>query len=198
MVWDYWSTASVAIRQRIRVVVLGSLAGFGFPAIFMLVAGLNGSQSPVNYAAFTLFVFPLSIGYVLVTADLLRVEMLLRRSVYSLSGLAIVVFFLGIDQRDSQAARSVTQQLASSSVRAQSSAPIAQDGLDSAVPQSADSLLIQATLLVCRQDFLSLCPRLRALDKRTRIPVTFAKAAIAPTKQFRTHKAFSWSTDNMK
>lgn len=198
LVWDYWSTASGAIRQKIRVVVLGSLAGFGFPAVLMLVAGLNGSQSSVNYAAFTLFVFPLSIGYVLVTEDLVHIEMLLRRGVYALTGLVLVAFSLGIDRSASHAARSATHQLASSSVRTPPSAPIAQGGLDRAMLQSADPLLIQATLLVCRQDFVSLCPRLNALDKRTRIPVTFAKAAMAPTKQLRIHKGFSWSPDNMK
>ncbi|NOT56082.1 MAG: hypothetical protein HOP18_15900 [Deltaproteobacteria bacterium] len=198
MVWDYWSTASVEIRQKIRVVVLGSLTGFGFPAILMLLAGFNGSRFSVNYAAFTLFVFPLSIGYVLVTEDLLRIEMLLRRSVYSLSGLAFVVFSLGIDRPDSHAARATTQQVAASSVRPQPFASIAQDGLDRAVRQSADPLLIQATLFICRQDFFSLCPRLSALDKRTRPPMTLAQAPIAPTRQVPLNKVFSWSPDNMK
>src|SRR5262245_52729664 len=70
----------------------------------MLVAGLKGNQSSVNYAAFTLFVFLLSIGYVLVTQDLRRVEMLLRRSVYSFTGLVLMTLFLGTDHPEARAA----------------------------------------------------------------------------------------------
>jgi hypothetical protein len=182
MVWDYWSTASVAIRQKIRVVVLGSLCGFGFPAVLMLFAGVNGKFS-VNYAAFTLFVFPLSIGYVLVTEDLLCIEMLLRRSVYSLTGLVLVAALLGVDRPASQAALLSDKSRVHDSARERRFAKITQVDSAKGGDDSGDPLLIQATLLVCRHDFLSLCPQRRALEKGTRVPADLVKAAIRPTKQ---------------
>lgn len=183
MVWDYWSSASAEIRQKIRVVMLGSLTGFGFPAGLMLLVGLKGSQCAVNYAAFTLFVFPLSIGYVLVTGDLLRVETLLRRSVYSLTGLVLVAALLGVDHSASQAALLSEKSGVYTSAKEQRFAKITQVDPAKAGHESADPLLIQVALLVCRHDVLSLCPKRGALEKRTRDRVTFAKATSLSTTQ---------------
>lgn len=182
MVWDYWSTASVEIRRKIRVVVLGSLTGFGFPVVVMLFAGLNGSHSSVNYAAFPLFVFPLSIGYVLVTKDLLRVEMLLRRSVYAFTGLVLVSLCLGIDRPASQAALLPDATRIYNLARAQRFAKVPQIDSDKAGHQAADPFLTRATILICRHDFLSLCTERRELEKRTRVQVERAKVSTSLAK----------------
>jgi hypothetical protein len=104
MLWDYGSTAVVELRRKIRVVVLGSVTGYGFPTVLMLIAGLTGGQLAVNYAAFTLFVFPLSIAYVLVKQDLLRIEMLLRQSASALASLAFIALCLGSGNDHARAA----------------------------------------------------------------------------------------------
>jgi hypothetical protein len=103
MVWDYGSMASLDIRRKIRVVVLGCLSGYGFPTVLMLAAGLQGGQCAVNYAAFTLFVFPLSIGYVLIKQDLLRTEMMLRRGISCLIFLALTALLWGGRSSDARA-----------------------------------------------------------------------------------------------
>lgn len=95
MVWDYVDTPLSEIQRKIRVVVLGSLCGYGFPTVLMLIAGVKGGQLAINYAAFTLFVFPLSIGYVLLKHDLARMEILLQRSAAALAGFAFVALCLG-------------------------------------------------------------------------------------------------------
>ena len=104
MVWDYVDTPLSEIQRKIRVVVFGSLIGYGFPTVLMLIAGVKGGQLAVNYAAFTLFVFPLSIGYVLITQDLVRMEILLQRSVSALAGFAFVALCLGSGGNDARAA----------------------------------------------------------------------------------------------
>lgn len=102
--WDYVGAPLGEIQQKIRVVVLGSLCGYGFPTVLLLLAGVKGGQVAINYAAFSLFIFPLSVGYVLVTQDLMRVEMLLRRSVSVLTGFAFVALCLGGSGEDARAA----------------------------------------------------------------------------------------------
>lgn len=104
MVWDYGATTLADLRRKIRVVVLGSLTGYGFPTVLMLMAGLHGGQVAVNYAAFTLFVFPLSIGYVLFTHDLLGLERVLKQSVSALMGLVVIVLCCGGGAHDARAA----------------------------------------------------------------------------------------------
>lgn len=80
--WDYWTTASQLIRQRIRVILLGFLCGFAFPGALMFYSGVTGGQASVNYAGFTVVVFPLSIGYAIVKHDLFEIDAMVKRSVY--------------------------------------------------------------------------------------------------------------------
>jgi hypothetical protein len=70
LVWVYVTTDSHRLRQQIRIVLVGALGGFALPAILMLVSSMTGGEVPVNYAGFTVFLFPLSLAYAIVKHDL--------------------------------------------------------------------------------------------------------------------------------
>jgi len=82
IVWSYYTTDSHLIRQKIRVVLLGFLSGFALPALLMLSSGVTGGSVAINYAGFTVILFPLSLAYAIVKHDLFEIDALLRRSVY--------------------------------------------------------------------------------------------------------------------
>ncbi len=83
--WDYFTTHSHLIRQRVRVLLLGFLGGYTLPGSVMLASGLTGGEVAVNYAGFTVFLFPLSIGYAIVKHDLFEIDALLKRGVFYLT-----------------------------------------------------------------------------------------------------------------
>ena len=94
--WDFFTSNSRLVRQRIRVLLLGFLCGFAFPGILMFYSGITGGQVPVNYAGFTVILFPLSIGYAIVKHDLFEIDALVKRSVYYISLTAtLAVSYLG-------------------------------------------------------------------------------------------------------
>ena len=82
---DYYTTASHLIRQRVRIIFLGFLGGFVFPAFLMFGSGLSGGKVAVNYAVFTAFLFPLGVGYAIVKHDLFEIDALLKRGAYYLT-----------------------------------------------------------------------------------------------------------------
>ena len=85
ILWDYWHTDSPLVLQRIRVVLLGCLSGYAFPAVLMLASGAMGGGIAVNYTAFTGAIFPLSLGYAIVKHDLFEIDAMLKRGVYYLA-----------------------------------------------------------------------------------------------------------------
>ena len=94
--WDFFTSDSQLVRQRIRVLLLGFLGGFAFPGLLMFYSGITGGQVPVNYAGFTVVLFPLSIGYAVVKHDLFEIDALVKRSVYYISiSATLAVAYLG-------------------------------------------------------------------------------------------------------
>jgi signal transduction histidine kinase len=85
VVWDYQTTDSHLIRQKIWVVLLGVLGGFGLPILISFGSGLTGGDVAVNYMAFTVFLFPLSIGYAIVQHDLFGIDAALKKGAYYLA-----------------------------------------------------------------------------------------------------------------
>ena len=83
-VWDYVTTRSPLVRQRIRVILVGFLSGYGFPATLMFLSGIRQGEVAVNAMAFTAFLFPLSIGYAIVKHDLFEIDAFLKRWVFYL------------------------------------------------------------------------------------------------------------------
>lgn len=113
VIWDYCTTDSHLICQRIRVILLGFLSGFAFPTALMFSSGITGGEVAVNYAAFTAFLFPLSLSYAIVKHDLFEIDALLKRGIYYLSLTALLsltylalVALLNFTLRSSEFARS--------------------------------------------------------------------------------------------
>jgi signal transduction histidine kinase len=102
VLWDYHTTDSYLTQQRIFVVLLGFLSGYAFPTILMTASGITGGQIAVNYAGFTAFFFPLSLGYAIVKHDLFEIDAMLKRGAYYLALTATLtcgyLAFLGLLQ----------------------------------------------------------------------------------------------------
>jgi signal transduction histidine kinase len=90
VIGDSVTTDSPLVRQRIRIILVGFSSGYAFPAALMLFSGISGGEIPVNYAAFTAFLLPLSLGYAIVKHDLFEIDALLKRSVYYLMLTAVL------------------------------------------------------------------------------------------------------------
>jgi signal transduction histidine kinase len=112
VLWDYHTTDSYLIRQKIRVVCLGFLSGYAFPAALMLCSVVTGGRVPINYMAFSGLLFPLCLGYAIVKHDLFELDTLLKRGVYYLTltaTLALVYLallaFLNLTLRSTDLAR---------------------------------------------------------------------------------------------
>ena len=69
--YDRWTTESALVRWRVGIVGAGVVTAFAGPAVLTGASGLWGGSVPVNGAAFTAFLFPLSVGYAIVRRDLL-------------------------------------------------------------------------------------------------------------------------------
>jgi len=82
----HWATL---VRRRGLVAALGTLAAFLLPTALMGLSGLHDGRVPVNAAALTGFLFPLSFGYAVVRRDLLKVDLFV-------SSVASVVVTLGL------------------------------------------------------------------------------------------------------
>jgi signal transduction histidine kinase len=85
VIWDYFTTDSHLTKQRVRVILLGFLSGYTLPAGVMLASGVTGGDVAVNYAGFTVFLFPLSLGYAIVKHDLFEIDALLKRGIFYLA-----------------------------------------------------------------------------------------------------------------
>ncbi len=99
----YWTSRSLLVRKRLGIVLLGIVMGFALPAWMMTTSGLTGGEQSINLAAFTAFLFPLSLAYAVVKLDLFEMDAMLRRGInyLLLSGMvmllyAIVVLGLGM------------------------------------------------------------------------------------------------------
>jgi len=84
LVWEYLRGASHLGRQRVRVVTLGVLAGLGGPGSIVLISALVGGGVAMNTAAFTPFLFALSVAYAIVQHDLFEIDAMVKRGAYYL------------------------------------------------------------------------------------------------------------------
>ncbi len=76
----YMTSTSLLVRKRLGVVALGLLTGFAVPAWLLTASALIGGEAPINVAAFTAFLFPLSLAYAVLKHDLFEIDALLRRA----------------------------------------------------------------------------------------------------------------------
>jgi signal transduction histidine kinase len=87
----YVASPTALVRKRIGIVALGLLAGFGLPAWVLLWSGLLGGEATINLAAFSAFLFPLSLAYAVVQHDLFEIDAMLRRGLGYLAVTGVVV-----------------------------------------------------------------------------------------------------------
>jgi len=85
ILWNAYTTSSHLVRQRVRVIFLGFLGAFAVPSGLTLLSGLSGGEVSVNYSVFTIFLFPLSLGYAIVKHDLFEIDVFLKRTTFYLS-----------------------------------------------------------------------------------------------------------------
>ncbi len=72
VVYDRFTTDSALVRWRVGIVGAGAVTAFLGPALLTGSSGVLGGAVPVNGAAFTAFIFPLSLGYAILRRDLLQ------------------------------------------------------------------------------------------------------------------------------
>ena len=77
----YLTTTSVLVRKRLGIIALGVVVGLALPAFVLTWSGMTGGEADINLAAFTAFVFPLSLFYALARHDLFEVDATLHRGV---------------------------------------------------------------------------------------------------------------------
>jgi signal transduction histidine kinase len=88
--WVFFRSRSPLVRRRIGVVALGAFAGFLVPGAISAASMWIGGGVAVNFAAFTVFLFPVSVGYAILRRDLFEIDAVLRHAVsYVVVALAI-------------------------------------------------------------------------------------------------------------
>ncbi|HEV7735741.1 MAG TPA: ATP-binding protein [Candidatus Binatia bacterium] len=84
LIHEYWQGRSELARQRIRVMTLGTLAGFALPGAIFLASAATAGGVPVNTGAFTGFLFALALAYAIVKHDLFEIDAMVKRGAYYL------------------------------------------------------------------------------------------------------------------
>jgi len=84
LVWEYWRGESQLARQRVRVITLGVLLGLAVPGSIVVVSALLGGGVAMNTAAFTPFLFAISLAYAIVQHDLFEIDAMVKRGAYYL------------------------------------------------------------------------------------------------------------------
>lgn len=90
----YLASKSVLVRKRLGIIALGIIVGLSVPAWVLTWSGLFGGKAPINLAAFTAFLFPLSLAYAVVKHDLFEIDAMLRRglSYLVLTGTVVLAY----------------------------------------------------------------------------------------------------------
>lgn len=86
-----YRAASIMVRQRARIILLGSSAAF-LPAVFiMLTVSFGKIYFPYNFIVFFVLIFPASIAYSIVRHNLFDADTIIRRTVGYVVVTAVVV-----------------------------------------------------------------------------------------------------------
>jgi signal transduction histidine kinase len=86
-------------RQRVKVVVFGSVAALSPGVIIALGSIFTGGETPQNVMAFTAIFYPVAIGYAVLGQDLLEVDRFLRRSLnYAILTAIATLTYVGVAQ----------------------------------------------------------------------------------------------------
>src|SRR5205823_5299876 len=96
LLWEYWRGVSPLARQRVRVVMLGTLCGFSIPSAIVLASVVTGGGVSMNAGTFTQVLFSLSLAYAVMKHDLFELDAMVKRGAYYLvlSG-AVAAAYIG-------------------------------------------------------------------------------------------------------
>ncbi len=96
LLWEYWQGVSPLARQRVRMVMLGTLCGFSIPSTIVLASVATGGGVGMNAGAFTQVLFCLSLAYAVMKHDLFEIDAMVKRGAYYLvlSG-AVAAAYIG-------------------------------------------------------------------------------------------------------
>ncbi|HLK12797.1 MAG TPA: ATP-binding protein [Candidatus Binatia bacterium] len=84
LVAEYRRGRSQLARQRVRVMTLGTVFGFGLPGLLFVASAVTAGSLAVNTGAFTAFLFALSLAYAVVKHDLFEIDAMVKRGAYYL------------------------------------------------------------------------------------------------------------------
>jgi signal transduction histidine kinase len=84
LIAEYWYGTSQLARQRVRVMMVGTIFGFGIPGAVLVLSALVWGQVSMNIAVFTPFLFVLCLAYAIVKHDLLEIDAMVKRGAYYL------------------------------------------------------------------------------------------------------------------
>jgi signal transduction histidine kinase len=84
LVSAYRRGESLLARQRVRMVILGMLFGFALPTAILFLSVFMGGGGAMNFAAFTPFLFALTLAYAVVKHDLFEIDAMVKRGAYYL------------------------------------------------------------------------------------------------------------------
>jgi signal transduction histidine kinase len=94
--WHFFRSRAPLVRRKVVVVAVGVLGAFVLPALLMGGSAVLGGTVPVNAAAFTALLFPVSVAYAILQRDLFEIDRLLRRAVtYGLVLLVLGIAYFG-------------------------------------------------------------------------------------------------------
>ncbi|MDJ0788581.1 MAG: ATP-binding protein [Myxococcota bacterium] len=80
-VYTFVRPPSFDARQRVKVMALGSVAALAPQVLLSIASAASGGQAPENLMGWSGIFFPLAVAYSVLRSDLLRVDVILRRTV---------------------------------------------------------------------------------------------------------------------
>jgi signal transduction histidine kinase len=95
LMWNQYHTApNLIAREKIKIVLLGTLVAFAFPAAAIFGGYLMGSELPLRLLPAATWVFPAALAYAVVTRDLFEIDVFLRRATayVALSGTVFLLY----------------------------------------------------------------------------------------------------------
>ena len=96
-IWAWFNSPSFEARQRLKVVVIGTLFALTPQVLLLSASLLTDTQSSENAMAFSGVFYPMSIGYAVLRSDLFQVDAFVRRSLnYVIVTSAIALCYAGL------------------------------------------------------------------------------------------------------
>jgi signal transduction histidine kinase len=82
LLWEATQDHSGLVRQRVRVLLTGTLVGFALPGAAIAVPAMLGGDVSMNLPSALNFVFALTLAYAIVQHDLFQIDAMVKRAAY--------------------------------------------------------------------------------------------------------------------